>query len=100
MKTKRTPITKRHISKILGRPVMGWNDRRQSHNRIKLTEQLTFKEMVKLENELTLQFPEYRIFVGDVLWRTSPGGKHVVTAVRFWKNPKDLLDKIIDHVNS
>ena len=92
--------TKRDISKILGRRVSGWNDKRVDHNRIKLTEQLTFKEMNKLEIELITMFPNFSFVIGDVLWRPERGNKLAVTAVRFWKNPKDLLDKIIDHVNS
>jgi hypothetical protein len=77
--------TKRDISKILGRRVGGWNDKRKDHNRIKLTEQLTFNEMNKLDIELITMFPNFSFAIGDVLWKVTPRSKHIVTAIRFWK---------------
>ena len=52
MTNKRTPITKKVVSKILGRRIEGWNDKRSNTNRIKLTEKLTFDEMSLLEDNL------------------------------------------------
>jgi hypothetical protein len=85
MKTKRTPITKRHISKILGRRIGGWNDKSARTNRIKLTEVLTYREMSMLESELTFMFPEYRFAIGNICWRPQMGYRVVTTAITFWK---------------
>ena len=85
MKTKRTPVTKRHISKILGRPIGGWNDKSARTNRIKLTEVLTYREMSMLESELTFMFPEYRFAIGNICWRPQLRGRVVTTAITFWK---------------
>lgn len=86
MTTKRTIITKRVISKILGRRIDGWNDKRKSHNRIKLTERLSYNEMSKLESDLTYMYPEFRFAFGDVRWKSTwPGPARIVTAITFWK---------------
>lgn len=85
MTTKRTPITKRVISKILGRRVEGWNDKSSMTNRIKLTEVLTYREMSMLESELTFMFPEYRFAIGNICWRPQMRGRIVTTAITFWK---------------
>ena len=85
MTTKRTPITKRVISKILSRRVEGWNDKSKMTNRIKLTEVLTYREMSLLEAELTFMFPEYRFAIGNICWRPNFGGRRMATAITFWK---------------
>lgn len=85
MQSLKNKPTKRDISKILNRPINGWNDKRKSHNRIKITEQLTFNEMRNLENELIFMFPDYRFVVGDVLWQSYPNCKRATTAIRYWK---------------
>jgi len=85
MTTKRTPITKRVISKILGRRVEGWNDKSKLTNRIKLTEVLTYREMSMLESELTFMFPEYRFAIGNICWRPQQRGRVMTTAITFWK---------------
>ena len=85
MTANRTKITKHVISKILGRKVEGWNDKSKLTNRIKLTEVLTYREMSKLESELTFMFPEYRFAIGNICWRPQQRGRVIVTAVTFWK---------------
>lgn len=85
MTTKRTKITKRVISKILGRRVEGWNDKSKLTNRIKLTEVLTYREMSRLESELTFMFPEYRFAIGNICWRPQLRGRVMTTAITFWK---------------
>lgn len=85
MTTKRTKITKRVISKILGRRVEGWNDKRSNTSRIKLTEVLTYREMSRLEAELTFMFPEYRFAIGNICWRPQLRGRVMTTAITFWK---------------
>jgi hypothetical protein len=85
MTTKRTPITKRVIAKILGRRVEGWNDKSKLTNRIKLTEVLTYREMSMLESELTFMFPEYRFAIGNICWRPQQRGRVMATAITFWK---------------
>lgn len=85
MTTKRTKITKRVISKILGRRVEGWNDKSKLTNRIKLTEVLTYREMSRLEAELTFMFPEYRFAIGNICWRPQQRGRVMTTAITFWK---------------
>lgn len=85
MTTKRTPITKRVISKILGRRVEGWNDKSKMTNRIKLTEVLSYREMSMLESELTYMFPEYRFAIGNICWRPQMGYRRMATAITFWK---------------
>lgn len=85
MTTKRTKITKRVISKILGRRVEGWNDKSKMTNRIKLTEVLTYSEMSLLEAGLTSMFPGYRFAIGNICWRPNFGGRRVATAITFWK---------------
>jgi hypothetical protein len=77
--------TKRDISKILMRRVEGYNDKRKGHNRIKLTEQLTYREMSTLESELSHCFPEYRFAIGDIRWCIPSQPVQIVTAIRFWK---------------
>lgn len=87
MKTpkQRAVITKRTISKILGRQVGGWNDKSSMTNRIKLTEVLTYKEMSMLESELTFMYPEYRFAIGNICWRPQQRGRVIATAITFWK---------------
>lgn len=85
MTTKRTPITKRAVSKILGRRVGGWNDKRSNTNRLKLSEVLTYKEMSVLEAELTFMFPGYRFAIGNICWRPQMRGRVMTTAITFWK---------------
>lgn len=85
MTTKRTPITKRAVSKILGRRVEGWNDKRSNTNRIKLTEVLSYKEMSILESELTFMFPGYKFAIGNICWRPQMGGRRMSTAITYWK---------------
>ena len=87
MKTpkQRAVITKRTISKILGRRVEGWNDKSKMTNRIKLTEVLTYKEMSKLESELTFMYPEYRFAIGNICWRPQQRYRVIATAITFWK---------------
>jgi hypothetical protein len=85
MTTKRTKITKRVISKILGRRVEGWNDKTMYTNRIKLTEVLTYREMSMLESELTFMFPEYRFAIGNICWRPQQRYRRIATAITFWK---------------
>jgi hypothetical protein len=82
-KQPRTKITKRVISKILGRRVEGWNDKNEDTNRIKLTDTLTYREMSLLESELTYMFPEYRFAIGNICWRGRCN--NIVTAITFWK---------------
>lgn len=82
-KQPRTKITKRVISKILGRRVEGWNDKNEDTNRIKLTDTLTYREMSLLESELTYMFPEYRFAIGNICWRGRSNS--IVTAITFWK---------------
>jgi len=85
MTTKRASITKRVISKILGRRVEGWNDKSKMTNRIKLTEVLTYREMSMLESELTFMFPEYRFVIGNICWRSQQRCCRTATAITFWK---------------
>lgn len=85
MTTKRTPITKSVVSKILGRRVGGWNDKRSNTNRLKLSEVLTYKEMSVLEAELTFMFPGYRFAIGNICWRPQLRGRVMTTAITFWK---------------
>jgi hypothetical protein len=85
MTTKRAPITKRVISKILGRRVEGWNDKSKMTNRIKLTEVLTYREMSMLDSELTFMFPEYRFAIGNICWRPQLRGRVIATTITFWK---------------
>lgn len=85
VKQPRTKITKRVISKILGRRVEGWNDKNESTNRIKLTERLTYREMSQLESELTYSYPEYRFAIGNICWRAQGQYKRIATAITFWK---------------
>ena len=85
MTTKRTPITKRAIAKILGRRVEGWNDKSKNTNRIKLTEVLAYSEMALLEYELTTMFPEYRFAIGNICWRPQQRYRRTCTAITFWK---------------
>lgn len=85
VKQPRTKITKRVISKILGRRIEGWNDKNKNTNRIKLIEQLTYREMSLLESELTYLFPEYRFAIGNICWRSVDRCNDIVTAITFWK---------------
>lgn len=86
MQNKKTvPITKRTISNILGRKVEGWNDKSKLTNRIKLTEKLTFPEMLTLEVYLTRMFPSHKFAIGNICWRPQQRGRVVVTAITFWK---------------
>lgn len=85
MPTKPTKITKRVISKILGRQVAGWNDKSKLTNRIKLTEVLSYREMSMLESELTFMFPEYRFAIGNICWRPQQRFMRMSTAITFWK---------------
>lgn len=85
MTTKRTKITKRVISKILGRRVEGWNDKTMYTNRIKLTEKLTYSEMFMLEDHLNHMFPEYKFAIGNICWRPQQRYRRIATAITFWK---------------
>ena len=85
MTNKRTPITKKVVSKILGRRIEGWNDKRSNTNRIKLTEKLTFDEMSLLEDNLLKMFPGYRFAIGNICWRPQMGRRRMTTAITFWK---------------
>lgn len=85
MTTKRTPITKRVIAKIIGRRVEGWNDKSKNTNRIKLTEVLSYREMSLLESELTFMFPGYKFAIGNICWRPQQRYRRMATAITFWK---------------
>ena len=85
---KEVKPTKRDVSKLLGRKVKGWNDKRKKHNRIKLTERLTLSEVQKLHDDLVFKFPDYQFLVSDVRWLSSYWcGEQslIVTAVSYWK---------------
>lgn len=83
---KEVKPTRRDVSKILGRRVDGWNDKRRFYNRIKLTERLAYDEMQELETALDRQFPGYRFAIGNVIWYGERSlGPVSVTAINFWK---------------
>lgn len=72
--------TRKHIHKILERRMMGFNDKRKTYNRIKLTEKLSYDEQEYLYTELVGMFPKYRFCVGNIIcgWMNT-----VVTAIKF-----------------
>ena len=83
---KEVKPTRRDVSKILGRRVDGWNDKRRFYNRIKLTERLAYDEMQELETQLDRQFPGYRFAIGNVIWYGERSlGPVSVTAINYWK---------------
>lgn len=85
MKVKPTIITLKTICDILGYRVEGWNDKKTNHNRIKLTEKISYSDMERLENELVSRFPEYMFAVGNVRWVGQMLYPSIATAITFWK---------------
>jgi hypothetical protein len=85
MQLKESKPTKRDISKILSRRITGWNDKRLTYNRIKLTTRLSYDEMSDLEANLTSMFPDYTFCIGNVRWEEQKSAPRVVTAISFWK---------------
>ena len=76
---------KRDIQKILGLRINGWNDKRSTFNRIKLTESLSHLEQRKLAAGLSEQYPNYRFAIGDIRWKPNGAPALIVTAITFWK---------------
>ncbi len=86
---KEVKPTKRDVAKILGRRIDGWNDKRNTYNRIKITERLTIDEIDSLEKELAVRFPGFDFLVTNVRWQSSWAPNPViVTAVYYNKKYK------------
>lgn len=77
--------SRRDITKILGQQIKGWNDKRSTFNRIKLTESLSHSDQRKLAAGLSEKYPEYRFAIGDIRWKPEKYPAMIVTAITFWK---------------
>lgn len=77
--------SRRDITKILGQQFSGWNDKRATFNRIKLTVSLSHSEQRKLAAGLSEKYPEYRFAIGDIRWKSPNFPASIVTAITFWK---------------
>jgi hypothetical protein len=77
--------SRRDITKILGQQINGWNDKRKTFSRIKLTESLSHSEQRKLAAGLSEKYPNYRFAIGDIRWKPADDPAIIVTAITFWK---------------
>jgi len=78
--------TIKDVKEILRKEVGGWNDKRKSYSRIKLTEQLSNADQRKLLSELRRRFDDYKFTVGNIRWQSSYFTvPHIVGAITFWK---------------
>lgn len=78
--------TIKDVKDILGKQVAGWNDKRKSYSRIKLTEELTFTDQRILLSGLRERFDGYKFTVGNIRWQSSMWGHtQIVGAITFWK---------------
>ena len=86
---KEVKPTKRDVAKILGRRIDGWNDKRNTYNRIKITERLTCDEIQTLERELKERFPGFDFMVSNVRWQSTWASVPVIVgAIYFNKKYK------------
>lgn len=78
--------TIRDVSKILGKQVSGWNDKRSDYSRIKLTCKLDFADQYTLLCGLRDKFANYKFTVGNIRWNSwSFENAQIVGAITFWK---------------
>jgi|688.fasta_scaffold326238_4 hypothetical protein len=78
--------TIKDVKDILRKQVSGWNDKRKSYSRIKLTEQLSNADQRKLLSELRRRFDAYKFTVGNIRWQSCYSrSDYIVGAITFWK---------------
>lgn len=59
--------------------ICGYNDKRQNGGRIKLISRLSHMVQRKLETALAIQYPDYQIACGNIIWRRC----YITTAIHF-----------------